>query len=325
MWRNGVGPHEHRRLASLARRLRRSALFGACALRGMLRNGGGISIYLLVSHQKLERGWGIGRLKAATGARFVCLIHDLIPLDFPDLTRPRQARRHRRRLATVALLADAVIANSAATADALRHRLGCRPIPIAAAPLGVDLPVPAAANPEARPYFVCIGTIETRKNLGVLLEAWRDLACGLGDAAPRLMLIGRRGFGGERVARGLAPLGGLVTEHADVSDAEMAARLRGAQALLLPSLAEGFGLPVAEALALGVPVVCSDLSALRESGGGAPDYLDPLDVAAWHRAVLDYVAPTARREAQLARLATWRPPRWPAHFTIVERLLAELG
>jgi glycosyltransferase involved in cell wall biosynthesis len=109
------------------------------------------------------------------------------------------------------------------------------------------------------------------------------------------------------------------------SDRAMAALLRGARALLLPSLAEGFGLPVAEALAVGVPVLCSDLPALRESGGHVPDYLDPADIDAWHRAVLDYVGDSPRRDAQMKHLASWQPASWNAHFTIVEQLIAELG
>jgi glycosyltransferase involved in cell wall biosynthesis len=81
---------------------------------------------------------------------------------------------------------------------------------------------------------------------------------------------------------------------------------------------------VIEALASGVPVLCSDLPALRESGGGVPDYLDPADAVAWPTAILDYTASSPRREAQLARLAQWRAPRWDEHFAIVDRLLGRL-
>jgi len=324
LWRDGAGPREQRRLASLARRLRWAALFGERALHGAMRGSEGTPVYLLVSHQNLDRARPIARLKAATGARFLCLIHDLIPLDFPDLTRPGQALRHERRVATVAALADGGIANSAATRDALRRRLGQRKMPIAVAPLGVDLPGVASSHADG-PYFVCIGTIEARKNHFLLFDVWERLTAGLGERPPCLKLIGRRGFGGDRIADRLKSLRGPVTEHADLPDAEMARLLQGSRALLLPSLAEGFGLPVVEALALGVPVLCSDLPALQESGGGVPDYLDPTDSAAWHRAVLDYAEDSPRRQAQLARLAGWRPPCWAEHFAIVERLIAELG
>jgi glycosyltransferase involved in cell wall biosynthesis len=323
-WRTGATPDQQQHLASLARRLKRAALFGESALHDRLRRNQETSIYLSVSHQNLDRARSIARLKAATGAKFVCLIHDLIPLEFPSLTRPGQTRRHRRRIGTVAALVDAVIANSTATRDALSKYLGPKPMRIAVAPLGIDLAdVPAA--PATPPYFVFVGTIEARKNHRLLLDLWQRLAAELGDRTPRLILIGQRGFGSEQNARRLCALQGLVTERPGLPDEAMTALLRGSRALLLPSLAEGFGLPVAEALASGVPVLCSNLPALRETGGNVPDYVDPTDSDAWHRAVLDYAADSSHRRAQLARLASWQKPCWATHFSIVERLLAELG
>ena len=73
---------------------------------------------------------------------------------------------------------------------------------------------------------------------------------------------------------------------------------------------------------LGVPVLCSDLPALREVGGGVPDYLDPLDGPGWRRAILDYAGPDSpRRAAQLDRLRGWQAPDWETHFTLVEEML----
>lgn len=324
MWRDGGDRAALRRTVSMAWRLRGASLVGGQSLRDALRRGDGPPLYLLVSHQKLDRQRAIARLKSAIGARFVCLIHDLIPLECPELTRAGQPRRHRRRVATVAALADAVIVNSAATRKALTPHLGYGPPPIAVAPLGVNTRNDAPSEATGAPYFIAIGTIEKRKNLGLLLDVWRQF----GDRKPpipRLILVGRRGLGGGRIAARSRSLNGLVTEPTGMSDGETARLLRGARALLHPSLAEGFGLPVAEALSLGVPVLCSDLPALRESGGGVPEYLDPLDPAAWRRTVLDYTDDTARRAAQLERLAAWRPPSWADHFATVDRLIAELA
>lgn len=324
LWRHGATGQERRRLVSLALRLRLAVTGGHRALRMALRDSAEPAVYLLVSHQNLDRPRPLARLKDATAARFVFLIHDLIPLDFPHLTRPTQTARHRRRLATVAALADASIVNSAATGEALRRRLNGRETPICVAPLGVDLPEIAATPVETPSFFVSLGTIEARKNQLLLLDVWRHLRAALGQQTPRLILVGQRGFRARRLASHLGALRDVVIERPDVPDAAMAGLLRGARALLLPSLAEGFGLPVAEALALGVPVLCSDLLALRETGGDAPDYLDPHDVGAWRDAILNYIEDWPKRQAQLARLVHWRPPSWPAHFALVEQLIAGL-
>ena len=325
MWRDGPTGCERPTVATLARRLRVAALTSGRALRRALRDTPRRAVYLVVSHQSLDRPRPIARLKGATGARLVCLIHDVIPLAVPHLTRPCQTARHRKRIATVAALGDAVIANSAATRIALNAHLPDRNIPVAAAPLGIDLPPVIARTHDDAPYFVCIGTLEARKNHILLLDVWQHLAADRTRVVPRLLLIGQRGFGGERIIDRLGALREIVIERPDVPDKTLAALLRGARALLFPSLAEGFGLPVAEALSLGVPVLCSDLPALRESGAGVPDYLDPHDTAAWHQAIVDFIADSPRRQAQLERLEGWRPPLWSEHFAIVDRLMASLG
>jgi glycosyltransferase involved in cell wall biosynthesis len=198
------------------------------------------------------------------------------------------------------------------------------------APFGVDLPAgPRVGSQPLKPsYFVCVGTIEARKNHLLLLNLWRHLVAELGDAAPRLVLVGQRGWETENAIDMLErcpALRGVVIEQNNLSDAEVARLLEGAQALLLPSFAEGFGFPLIEALVLGVPVVCSNLAALRETGGAVPEYLDPLDGSGWRQAIIDYSLPaSSRRAAQLRRLTGWKPPSWEDHFTAVERLIAEV-
>ncbi len=279
-------------------------------------------VYLLVSHHHLERRRLIGRLKRRGRASFICLIHDLIPIEFPEYARPGQDLRHRRRIETTAALADAVIVGSAATRDALQPHLdrGGHTPTVLVSPFGIDLPrVPPDGPPlPDAPYFVCVGTIEPRKNHLLLLNLWRRLAEERGPRAPRLVLVGHRGWETGNAVEMLdrcAALHGLVIERNHVPDTEMARLLKGARALVLPSFAEGFGFPMVEALALGVPVLCSDLAALRENGGDVPEYLDPLDGRGWRDAILDY-SPDAspRRQAQLGRLAGWKTTGWRGPF-----------
>ena len=332
-WRGAAGARRDlRHTKQLARMLElRATLQGERALVKSLRAAFDRPAYLLVSHHHLEKRRAIARLKRQTCAWFVCLIHDLIPIEFPEYALPGQDDKHRRRIESAAALADAVIVNSAVTRDAFLpylERAGRNP-PVLVAPFGVDLPSLAGHELQGprRPYFVCIGTIEARKNHLLLLNVWRQLAAELGDAAPALVLIGQRGWETESAIDMLErspALHGLVFERSNLPDAEAMRLLKGAQALLLPSFAEGFGFPLIEALAQGIPVLCSNLAALRENGGDVPEYLDPLDGLGWRAAVIDYSGPASpRRAAQLKRMSGWRAPTWEGHFTEVEALIAE--
>jgi glycosyltransferase involved in cell wall biosynthesis len=343
------GPEATRALAA-ARRLVLGLHAGMVVGAGHLALKRGIAaaqrgIYLVVSHLSLENPDRIAALRRQ-GLAFVPMVHDLIPSTHPEYARPQQVGRHRRRISTTATLADGVIVNSAATAEALlthlppgsdSARLGSQPMPpIVVARLGLgDRLARAPAWPQPglpgaeRPYFVTLGTIEPRKNHLLLLNLWREMTARLGPAAPRLLVIGRRGWENENILDMLdrcTGLNGTVEETGPLPDAEVTRLLAGARALLFPSFAEGYGLPLAEALALGTPAICSDLPALREVGAAVPEFLDPLDGPAWRDAVLHYAQPQApRRDAQLSRLRHWQAPSWATHFAEVDALLARVA
>lgn len=298
--------------------------------RGARHQRGGV--YVQASPHHLTRTALVRRILAREQARFLCLVHDLIPIEYPEYARIAGDRQHRQRIATVAELADGVIVNSAATGQSLRpwlERSG-RTVDVRVALLGTEQLV--TADPftpsDARPYFVCIGTIEPRKNHLLLLNLWRHLAQTLPpERVPRLVIIGRRGWENEQVLDMLERCPALtahVEELNGCSDASMASLLRGARALLMPSFAEGYGMPVAEALSVGTPVVCSDLPALREAGGNAPDYLDPLDGPGWQAMILDHAERGPFRTAQTQRLAQWQMPTWEQHIAIVCDAIAAL-
>lgn len=282
--------------------------------------GGARPVYVNVSAHPLHLVMQIGRMVNRTGAIFVPLVHDLIPLELPEYVPPPWIGHHRARLRTIGAFADGVIANSQATAAALRGHIGH--LPIAAVPLGISTPAANLADAgRAHPYFVMVGTIEPRKNHLMILHLWRQMVQDLGAGAPHLFIIGRRGWENEQIVDLLercAELRGFVFETGMISDGAMAALVRGARALLMPSFAEGYGLPVAEAMAQGVPVLCSDIAAHREVGQAVPEYFHPLDGAGWMRAIRDYACPeSTAREAQCQRLQSWRAPGWREHVGAV--------
>ena len=312
------------RAAKLAWQLRRHLIVagGERPLCSQLHADRGRLVYLLVSDHHLHQPAALTRFKERTGARFVIFVHDLIPIEYPEHVSRKQPERHHRRMEAVARLADSVIVNSTDTGNAFHRHLIARnsTIPVVVAPLGIDLGAAPCIGPSGsdQPYFVCIATIEPRKNHRLLLEVWKRLSHRLGTKAPRLVLVGRRGRKNKRILtplRGSPLLQSLVAEHTRLPDAAVAQLLAGARASLFPSFAEGFGLPVAEALALGVPVLCSNLPALREVGQDVPEYLDPSDLSAWEEAIVEYARKgSPRRQGQLNRLTAWRAPSWDEHF-----------
>ena len=309
------------------------AIRGERALYARLKRQSAPIVYLNVSHHHLDRPASIERLKKRVNARFVPLVHDLIPIAFPEYQRGNHAEVHSRRIATVTRLSDAVIVNSQVTADllALEMAKAGRDVPILASHLGLDLPEELVSAPFdiPHPYFICIGTIEPRKNHILLLNLWRKLAGEYGDGAPHLVIVGRRGWEIENVVDMLERCPGLrgkVHEFSKITDSEVCGMIKGAQALLFPSFSEGFGLPLVEALSLGTPVLCSDIPAFVEVSGGVPEFFDPLDGPSWYAAIRDYTAPVSpRRDAQVARIARWTPPNWQQHFHQVDLMLDKLA
>ena len=283
------------------------------------------AVYLNVSHFGLEQPRLLDRL-TARGVRTVVMVHDLIPILHPEYCSPSALPWHLRRVDALLEHAAVVIANSSTTAmelTAFAERTGHRLPPICVAPLGLEpsFRVRPRHGLGRRPYFVCVGTIEPRKNVTLLLTLWRRLAERMGDATPPLVLAGQRGWETEAIVDHLErspPVRRFVHEINGLGDAELAMLIAGATALLSPSFMEGFNLPVAEALAMGTPVIASDIPVHRELAPGAR-LIDPLDGPAWLEAI--EAALLVRDERRPVVTPTHSAPGWPEHFAIVEKPL----
>jgi glycosyltransferase involved in cell wall biosynthesis len=250
-------------------------------------------------------------------------LHDLIPVLHPEFSRPHAVRRHLGRVeSALAQAAGIILGSHAVERDlagfAAAHGLALPPV--AVAPLaGEDFVPPAPQAPEnAKPFFLCIGTIEPRKNHRLLFELWQRLAARLGADTPRLVIVGQTGpMTGDLLAPLADPALAAHVEHRRTCcDAELARLIHHARAVLLPTLAEGFGLPFVEALQAGTPVIASDLPVLREIGQGAACLIDPADRDGWEQAVIAALADPSRRVSGFAA------PRWPDHFLVVEPFIA---
>jgi glycosyltransferase involved in cell wall biosynthesis len=284
-------------------------------------------------HNGLEKREYVRRLQGS-GLKPLFFVHDLIPLTHPEYCRPGEAGRHRARMNMVLGTGHGVIANSETTLAALAAYARENDLPL---PPAVVAPLAPAHFPEPgatrslldKPYFVMLGTIEPRKNHWLLLQLWRQLITCLGELAPRLVVIGQRGWECENVVDLLERcemLKGFVFEHPDCSDSELASWMRHAQALLFPSFTEGYGMPLVEALALGVPVIASDLPVFREIAGDVPEYIDPLDGRRWGELIVEYTSTDSpARLNQCRRMAGFVVPRWDKHFQRVEELMERVS
>lgn len=254
-------------------------------------------------------------------------LHDLIPVLHPEFSRPHAVRRHLGRVESALAHASGIILGSHAVERDLTGFAAARALPlppVAVALLaGEDFVPPVSPAPQApekaQPFFLSIGTIEPRKNHRLLLELWQRLAARLGDQTPRLVIVGQTGpMTGDILAPLAADpaLAAHVEHRRTCSDADLARLMHRARAMLLPTLAEGFGLPFVEALHAGTPVVASDLPVLREIGHGAACLIDPADADGWEQAVIAALAQPSRQASGFAA------PRWSDHFLVVERFIA---
>ena len=194
-------------------------------------------------------------------------VHDLVPRHHPEWTTRRTRVMHGRK-DRAATGCDVVFCNSHYTAADVERTLGIPLARLRVAHPGVDpsftVDGEAAAPIDGAPYVLTVATLEPRKNLGTLLEAHALL-----DDAPVLAVAGGAGWGGVTVE------GDRVRRLGYVSEAQLPAVYRGAAVFVFPSRFEGFGMPIVEAMACGVPVVASSHPSLDEACGDAAVRADP--------------------------------------------------
>ncbi len=215
--------------------------------------------------------------------RSVVTIHDLGYLYFPEAHTRAQRLQLRLTTAWSARVATRVIAISHATKQDLVQRAGIRAEKISVVHHGVSPRFELNAShvvADRPPYFLYVGTIQPRKNLLRLIEAFALALPRLGDQ--RLMIVGRRGWLSPPIEQRAIELG--IADRVEycgyVEDAHLPQLYAGATAFVFPSLYEGFGMPVLEAMAAGVPVLTSNTSALPEVSGDAALLVDPSNTQA---------------------------------------------
>jgi glycosyltransferase involved in cell wall biosynthesis len=247
--------------------------------------------------------------RAKRGRGLVVTVHDTVPWTHPDTLTRRGAHWHQRVISRATYQADAIIVpTSAVAAELTQHAPGTARVHVIGHGVSAalrDLPDrDASFRIRARlrlpdRYVLAVGTVEPRKALGILVDAMSR------PTAPDLPLViaGPPGWGGVDLPdlarkRGLPPDRLIMLGR--LTDGELTVVLHGASVLAMPSLAEGFGLPMLEAMAAGVPVVHSDAPALVEVAAGTGALARRQDPVALATALRSVFADPARTEARVA-------------------------
>lgn len=282
--------------------------------------------------------WEPNHLADPVPGPIVTTIHDLSVVEHPEWHPPDRTAQWQANLTRTLRITDRWVAVSQFTRGRMVQMLRIDPerievIPLAARGFPAVPPDQAAARLAAAGvparYVLHLGTLEPRKNLPLLLDAWAELSVSWPDA-PALVLAGGVGWGGKAFFQSLAehPIADRVWITGYISIADAGLLLRGARAVCLPSLYEGFGLPVLEAMSAGVPVLCSRIAVFQEVAADAAELLPADSPSAWSEAVrrLD------EDESARARLATAGATRaaefnWPrtaaAHAEVLGRAASE--
>lgn len=215
------------------------------------------------------------RLMSAIARRRVVTVHDLTYKRFPELLQQETLDNLERQMMREVALADAIICVSSATRDDLLRYYAIDPARAVAIHSGLGTP-PVELPLELPPrYVLFVSTIEPRKNLGVLLDAFTRLR-KRGTYDGELVVVGRVGWKAASLAARLKAPG---VRHLDYVDASHLAYVyRNAEAFVFPSIFEGFGFPLLEAMARGVPSIAARSSSLPEIGGDAALYFSPTSI-----------------------------------------------
>lgn len=235
----------------------------------------------------------------------VVTVHDLSFARFPQYAEEGNLKRLEKRFGATLARADAIITVSQFSKRELVELYGLSPDRVMVTSHGVSIqPRPRPARPLPFPYFLFIGTIEPRKNLETLLEAWRILKGRSGAHwTHRLFVVGHHGWrckpAKEQAREKGVDADVIVLDY--VRDEELPNLYGAAEALVYPSLYEGFGFPPLEAMACGTPVIASTAPAIPEVVGDAAILCDPRDAEGFAEAMLRVRDDAALRERLTAR------------------------
>jgi len=289
--------------------------------------------YINTSHTNLNRIRLLRALKEAN-VKILLLIHDLIPITHAEYCQEGERDKHIIRINSALENADLIFTNSLYTRNCLHeyclsNKRYFNKDRLVVNYLGTENLYINISNQSSRAtkqiYFVAIGTIEPRKNYLFLLNIWKILSQEfLDEDCPKLYIIGKRGWINSETVSMLdrcQEIQSNVIHLEDVSDTEMAHLIYNSQALLAPSYVEGWGMPISETIAMGVPVLCSDIEVYREHSQKGVTRVPVNSYEDW----LNLIRAKSQVKRQAKIVINSEVSTWEEHFNKLNKNILLLG
>lgn len=277
-------------------------------------------------------------LKSKLGVHVVCCCYDLIPILFPQYCVGDVSAHFKQYFTNISWAASLMLCISKQTERdylQLAHDIALPKVPTTVIPLGNNMPeegdlvADAVSELVRKPYILFVSTIERRKNHEVLYRAYHLLCrAGHGDILPKLVFVGMAGWGVGDFMKDLE-LDPLTRDHIvqlnHVNDAELRLLYEKCTLFAYPSLYEGWGLPVAEVLAFGRPVLASDRGSIPEVGGDLVEYIDPWSASDWAERILHAVRNPKWIADRAARIRKeYKPRAWSQTAKVIKDAIDRL-
>jgi len=263
----------------------------------------------------------------------VFMIHDLIPIEIPEHHLSIGVKLHELLVKNTVEFARALIVPSETVRTSVaqtmaQHGRSDVPIHVELLPVPPEFLLPTTTDPGLTntSHFIVCGVIDLHKEQMLLLKVWQKLVARRGAKAPKLVIAGRPGVTSRAIIdffRECREIHDHVIIASGLSTPALRQLMINARALLMPSLAEGFGLPIVEALAQGTPVLASDIPAHREAGkDGAVTYVTPGNLDAW----LYHIEAFAKKPKAIDRgqASSYKPKTSTDYFRGIEVFLSQL-
>lgn len=265
----------------------------------------------------------------------VCVfIYDMVFLDHPEYVEEKNLRNLQRFCGKSIMKADLIVTISEFTKQRINfhfpnHTAKIIVIPIPPSNKGVTANIPSALSDTTKPFILFVGTIEPRKNIANLIKAYDLLPLRI-KKAYNLVLAGGKGWKNteiELTIKRVRKNGGSIIETGYVSEAEKTWLYSNASILTMPSIYEGFGMPILEAMTYDLPVICSDIDVFREVAHDAPSYIRPDIPSDITNAIEKIISDSkySREMVKRGRTVLSSYPSWVDNARSLERSLTEGG